>query len=436
MSATNIVAEGVESHGCRTFSAKEMAFNILALMHPLLFDVAQVEPVWADLNGGMDKINDLADVTTKIRTDLNATAETRKKVSVDNAADFRVINGPEAEAIHKKVNIIPRANFTLPVPKLKPTFEGDAELTKLRGMVDLEKVVVVAGYGEVGPFGSSRTRWQKEALGDFTIEGLLELATVTGLIKFVDGKLKSGKSYVGWVDAKTEEPVEDSQVKAKYEAQLREHTGIRWIEPDLFRGYDPKRKGFVQEIELNHDLEAIETSPADADKFRHQHGDKVDIWTEGERCFVLFKKGAKIMVPKAISFDRLVAGQLPTGWDPRAFGIPDDIVSQVDRTTLWALVCVAEAMSASAVYFRFTDCMLTCFRSDGGDHRRLRALQVRPSERGGHGARLRNGRHGELVEDVPGSPRGARYPKGHPPGDFLEHSCRLGQPASACVPLS
>lgn len=312
-----------------------------------MLDIATVEPVWADLNGGMDRLNDLSEVTTKIRRDLNATADVRRKITADNAADFSVVNGIEAEANHKKVHITPRANVTLPVPELKPSFDGDAELTKLRGMMDLEKVIVVAGYGEVGPFGSSRTRWQIESKGEFTLEGILELATITGLIRFVDGKLKSGKAHVGWVDAKTDEPVDDSQLKSKYEKQLRDHTGIRWIEPELFRGYDPKRKGFTQEIELNHDLEAIETSPGDADKFRHQHGDKVDVYTDGDRCFVRFKKGAKIWIPKAIQFDRLVAGQLPTGWDPAAFGIPDDIIAQVDRTSLWALVSVAEAMSAS-----------------------------------------------------------------------------------------
>ena len=120
-------------------------------------------------------------------------------------------------------------------------------------------------------------------------------------------------------------------------------------EPELFRGYDPKRKGFTQEVEIQHDLEPIETNPADADKFRLEHGNKVDIWTDGDRCFIKFKKGAKLLVPKAIRFDRLVAGQIPTGWDARVFGIPDDIVSQVDRTALWALVCVAEALMASGI---------------------------------------------------------------------------------------
>jgi fatty acid synthase subunit alpha, fungi type len=62
MDASNIVAYELESYGARTFSAKEMAFNILGLMHPLLFSITQVEPIWADLNGGMDRLPDMADM--------------------------------------------------------------------------------------------------------------------------------------------------------------------------------------------------------------------------------------------------------------------------------------------------------------------------------------------------------------------------------------
>ena len=65
MSATNTVAHQLEAHGVRTFSAKEMAFNILGLMHPLLFSITQVEPIWADLNGGMDRLPDLAELMNK-----------------------------------------------------------------------------------------------------------------------------------------------------------------------------------------------------------------------------------------------------------------------------------------------------------------------------------------------------------------------------------
>ena len=47
MAPTNIVADKHKRFGVRMFSAKEMAFNILGLMHPLLFSITQVEPIWA-----------------------------------------------------------------------------------------------------------------------------------------------------------------------------------------------------------------------------------------------------------------------------------------------------------------------------------------------------------------------------------------------------
>ena len=97
MDASNVVAHELESYGVRTFSAKEMAFNTLGLMHPLLFSITQVEPIWADLNGGMDCLPDLADITTRIRLSLNKTSELRRAIARDNAADFKIINGLEAE---------------------------------------------------------------------------------------------------------------------------------------------------------------------------------------------------------------------------------------------------------------------------------------------------------------------------------------------------
>jgi fatty acid synthase subunit alpha len=103
-------------------------------------------------------------------------------------------------------------------------------------------------------------------------------------------------------------------------------------------------------VELIHDLEALEVAEADADKFKREHGDKCDIWAgEGGQWFVKFKKGSRVLVPKAFEFNRLVAGQLPTGWDAGRYGIPDDIIQQTDRTTLWALVCTAEALNMSGI---------------------------------------------------------------------------------------
>jgi fatty acid synthase subunit beta len=118
MSATNIVAHELESYGVCTFSAKEMAFNILGLMHPLLLSITQVKPIWADLNGGMDRLPDLADVTTRIRLDLNKKSELRHAIARDNSTDFKIINGIEAERLLQTVDVIPRANFQFDFPIL------------------------------------------------------------------------------------------------------------------------------------------------------------------------------------------------------------------------------------------------------------------------------------------------------------------------------
>jgi fatty acid synthase subunit alpha len=349
MSATNFVAEGIEKLGVRTFSAKEMAFNILGLMHPLLFNITQIEPIWADLNGGMDRLSDLAEITTKIRTDLNAQAGLRRAITMENSQDFKVINGVDAERLHQKISIAPRANFQFDFPSLDKS-DNLEQLSHLQGLIDLEKVVVVTGFAEVGPWGSSRTRWEMEAKGEFTIEGCIEMAWMMGFIKHFDGRLKDGKTWVGWVDAKSGDPVDDKDIQAKYEKEILAHTGIRIIEPDLFFGYNPEKKVFYQEVELTHDLEALEISKEDAERFKREQGEKCDTWAQASgEWFVKFKRGARVMIPKAIRFDRVVAGQIPTGWNAARYGIPDDIIAQTDRTALWALICTMEALIMSGV---------------------------------------------------------------------------------------
>jgi len=133
-----------------------MAFNILGLMHPLLFSITQVEPIWADLNGGMDRLPDLADITC-IRTNLIKKSELRCAIARDNSAHFQIINGVEAERLLQSVDVIPRANFRFEFPNLE-SVDSLSDVSQLRGMIDLEKGIIVTGFAEVGPWGSSRTR--------------------------------------------------------------------------------------------------------------------------------------------------------------------------------------------------------------------------------------------------------------------------------------
>ena len=234
MGPTNIVAHELESYDVRTFSAKEMAFNILGLMHPLLSGITQVEPIWADLNGGMDRLPDLADITTRIRTSLLKKSELRKAITRDNSADYKVVHGVDAERLIQTVDVLPRANYSFEFPPLESSTTL-TDLEKLRGLVDLEKVIVITGSGEVGPWGSARTRWEMEARGEFTIEGCIEMAWMMGYIRHFDGRLKDGSLYVGWIDSKTSEPVDDKDVTARYEKDVLAHGGVRLIGMCLLR---------------------------------------------------------------------------------------------------------------------------------------------------------------------------------------------------------
>jgi len=226
--AMNTAAQELEGYGVRTFSAKEMAFNILGLLHPLLFSITQVEPIWADLSGGMDHLPDLADITNRIRLGINKKSELRRAIARDNSAEFKDMNGVEAERVLQTVNVTARANFRFEFPELESASALE-DLAKLRDVIDLDQVAVVTGFAEISPWGSSRTRWEMEARGQFTLEGCIEMAWMMGLIKHFDSRLKDGSLHVGWVDAKTGEPIDDKDVRKKYEKEILSHAGVRLI---------------------------------------------------------------------------------------------------------------------------------------------------------------------------------------------------------------
>ncbi|KAI9845580.1 MAG: 3-oxoacyl-[acyl-carrier-protein] synthase [Sclerophora amabilis] len=351
MSGNNVVAEGVEKLGVRTFSQQEMAFNLLGLMSPTIVNLCQLEPVFADLNGGLQFIPNLKDLMGSLRKDLMDKSEVRRAVTKETAIENKIINGDDHEAAFKRVTVEPRANMKFEFPQL-PDWKSEVEPLNgnLKGMVDLDKVVVVTGFSEVGPWGNSRTRWEMEAYGKFSLEGCVEMAWIMGLIRNHNGPLK-GKQYSGWVDAKTGDPVDDKEVKSKYEKYILEHSGIRLIEPELFKGYDPKKKQLLQEVVIEEDLDPFESSKETAEEFKREHGDKVEIFeiSESGEYTVRLKKGAGLLIPKALRFDRLVAGQIPTGWDARTYGIPEDIISQVDPVTLFVLVCTVESLLCSGI---------------------------------------------------------------------------------------
>lgn len=354
MDANNIVAQEVEKLGMRTYSCSEMAFSILGLLSPAMFAQATVEPIHADLTGGFASIPNLSEATSRIRKSIQDEAAKRRAIALDSSADFKVVQGAAAEALHQQVKVEPRSHFRFEHVFDKWSLEQHKHIAKLESeltQAELENTIVVTGFAEVSPFGSTRSRWQFEAYGTLTIEATIELAWIMGMIKHHNGPLKSGQQYVGWVDAGSGEPVEDREMKQKYEQEILAHTGVRLLEPALFKGYDPTKKAYRQEIELTEDMPTFEASEEEARKFVLEHGEKgVDIWmTESGSWVVQLKKGAKVHVPKSVVFSRTVGGQMPTGWVATRYGVPEELAKNIDRIGLWVIVCAAEAMIMSGI---------------------------------------------------------------------------------------
>ncbi|KAJ2314051.1 fatty acid synthase alpha subunit Lsd1, partial [Coemansia sp. RSA 2704] len=351
MSGNNLVAQEVESHGVRTYSTREMAFNILGLLHPLITQAAHRQPVWADFSGGMGRVLNLNEIVQKARGAFELESKIVRQIAASGSIDYEVTQPVLAAlSFSSNLNIAPLAKFKNRFPAVQH-YDQLEHLRHLQGMVNLDKVVVITGYGEVSPQGNAETRWEIEAFGELTTEGCIELAWIMGLIKHHhSGPLPStGHSYVGWVDAQSGAPVRDVDIKPRYHEFIMAHTGIRLIEPELASGYDPARKQVLREVQIEHDMEPFEASADEAAAFKQSNGDKVDVWERDGAWHVRFLKGALIRVPMAASATRLVAGLLPTGWDATRFGIPDDIVKQVDPVTLYTLVATSEALIKSGI---------------------------------------------------------------------------------------
>ncbi|KAF9873687.1 hypothetical protein CkaCkLH20_08797 [Colletotrichum karsti] len=350
MDENDVVAQGVESMGVRTFSKEQMAALVASLLGGRMNAACQSIPIVADFSGGMGKVADLRDKLTSIRRDLRAEAEIQRAIREEEKRDAATVGQKDTSRGQEPLS--PKANIRIQLPSL-PDWDQDVSplAVSLEGMVDPSRVVVITGYSELGPYGNSRTRWEMEANGILSLEGWIEMAWMMGLIKHSKEAMKDGQPWSGWVDSKTLLPVEESDIFSRYMAVILEHTGIRNIEPEICdNNYDPARKAAVQEVELTQDLPPFEATAEVAQYFQLQHGAKAVVsQTESGFLTVQLKAGAKVLLPRSSPFNRTVAGQIPTGWSAKRYGIEDEIIEQVDPVTLFTLVCTVEALLSSGI---------------------------------------------------------------------------------------
>jgi fatty acid synthase subunit alpha len=353
MSSNDFIAEEIERHNVLTFSQEEMAFNIVMLMTKEVVGFCENEPVVADFGGGLENLEDCKSIILQARAKIESAVQIAKAVHEEDKEENALLD-KHLESTSEIAEIVTgkhRSRLKIAFPPL-PDFESDLRpLERLHDMVDLDSVVVVVGFSELGPWGNSRTRWEIESRSSLSQTGFLEMAWIMNLIKHFNGQMGTGH-YVGWIDVKTGEQVQDYEIEGRYGKRILEHSGLRFVDPEAPGGYDPTKKEYLQEISIEEDLPEFRTTRANAEAFKLKHGDNVHVQntSDSDEYSVQLKRGAHIQVAKTSPFNRgLVAGQIPTGWNPATYGIQEDLINQVDPATLYTLCCVSEALYSAGI---------------------------------------------------------------------------------------
>lgn len=317
MGHNDAIVAAVEEAGVTTYSTDEMAALLLDLCDAESKVAAARSPIKADLTGGLAEANlDMAELAAKAREQMSAAA------AVDE----------DAEA--------PGAIAALPSPPRGFTPAPPPQWDDLD--VDPADLVVIVGGAEIGPYGSSRTRFEMEVENELSAAGVLELAWTTGLIRWEDDP------QPGWYDTESGEMVDESELVQRYHDAVVQRVGIREFVDD--GAIDPDHASpLLVSVFLEKDFAFVVSSEADARAFvefdpEHTVIRPVPDSTDWQ---VIRKAGTEIRVPRKTKLSRVVGGQIPTGFDPTVWGISADMAGSIDRLAVWNMVATVDAFLSS-----------------------------------------------------------------------------------------
>lgn len=313
MGHNDAIVDAVEEAGVTTYSTDEMAAMLLGLCDVESKVAAASAPIKADLTGGLADANlDMAELAAKAR----------EKMSSEAAAD----EAAAAEGTIAALPSPPRGYHPAPPPQW-------ADLD-----VDPADLVVIVGGAEIGPYGSSRTRFEMEVEGELSAAGVLELAWTTGLIRWEDDP------QPGWYDTQSGELVDESELVERYHDTVVERCGIREFVDD--GSIDPDHASpLLVSVFLDKDFAFVVSSEADARAFVEFDPEHTVIrpMPDSSDWQVIRKAGTEIRVPRKNKLSRVVGGQVPTGFDPTVWGISPDMASSIDRLAVWNIVATVDA---------------------------------------------------------------------------------------------
>ena len=322
MNANNIVAKQLEERlAIQTFSPSEMGLLIAGLCQQSLID--QCTPTMKiDLSGGLMHSSNLSEEVDAIRTELDATSTYKAKLS------------SMRKRFQKEVNVASKS-----VPALPFSNQENLHINFSNVQIPLSQQVVIVGYGEIGPCGSARTRFEMELQDELAPGAVAELAWITGMIRYENNS---------WVDTETSQPVDEADISKKYRSAIEECTGIRILKPETL-GFNTQAVETWVLAYLDKSYRFAVSSKEDALNYQSADPEKTQIsCVEGE-WFVQLLPGAQIRLPKHVQFSRSVGGSIPDGFDFSRYGIPQDMQDSVDRLTLFNIVATVDAWISSGL---------------------------------------------------------------------------------------
>jgi fatty acid synthase, bacteria type len=318
MGHNDAIVNAVEEAGVTTYSTDEMADLLLGLCDIESKAAAAAAPIKVDFTGGLGEADlDMAELAARAREEHAA------KAAADGA-------GPDDETVDEGTIAAlpsPPRGYT-PAP---PPVWDDLD-------VDPAELVVIVGGAELGPYGSSRTRFEMEVDNELSAAGVLELAWTTGLIRWEDDP------QPGWYDTESGDLVDEAELVERYHDTVVERVGIREFVADGAIGSDLSSPLLVS-VFLDKDFSFVVSSEADARGFaqfdpEHTVVRPVPDSTDWQ---VIRKAGTEIRVPRNINLSRTVGAQIPTGFDPTVWGVSPDMATSIDRLAVWNVVATVDA---------------------------------------------------------------------------------------------
>jgi fatty acid synthase len=309
------LVDAVTEAGVRTWSPQEMAAELLELCRAESRRDAAGAPIVADLTGGLGEADlDLATLAREAREAAEARAESS---SDDDESDDALLA------------LTHPAGYRVGQPTMDwPTIDARPE-----------DLVVIVGAGEVGPVGSSRTRFELEVEDRLSPAGVLELAWTTGLIVW------ENEPVAGWHDVASGEPLTEAEIVERYGEQIEDSVGIRSYRDDgaLVDGTAP----LVVPVFLEEDTSFVVRTRDEAEAMLEAAPKHTRIApTEDGDWMVTRLAGSEIRVPRRFKLSRFVGAQIPDGFDPSVWGL-GSMTESVDRLAAWNLVATVDAFVSS-----------------------------------------------------------------------------------------